>query len=98
LYFANAGYLEDKIYEQVAAQPEVQHVILMCSAVNMIDASALESLSAISHRLNSSEVRFHLSEVKGPVMDSLKRSDFFEHFKGNVFLSQFEGIKALVPE
>jgi sulfate permease, SulP family len=32
------------------------------------------------------------------VMDSLKRSDFFEHFKGNVFLSQFEGIKALVPE
>jgi SulP family sulfate permease len=63
----------------------------------MIDASALESLSAISHRLNSSEVSFHLSEVKGPVMDSLKQSDFFEHFKGKVFLSQFEGIKALVP-
>ena len=98
LYFANAGYLEDKIYEQVAAKPEVKHVILMCSAVNMIDASALESLSAISHRLNSSEVSFHLSEVKGPVMDSLKRSDFFENFKGKVFLSQFEGIKALVPE
>jgi SulP family sulfate permease len=98
LYFANAGYLEDKIYEQVAAKPEVKHVILMCSAVNMIDASALESLSAISHRLNSSEVSFHLSEVKGPVMDSLQRSDFFEHFKGKVFLSQFEAIKVLTPE
>jgi sulfate permease, SulP family len=66
--------------------------------VNMIDASALESLSAISHRLNSSEVSFHLSEVKGPVMDSLQRSDFFEHFKGKVFLSQFEAIKVLTPE
>jgi SulP family sulfate permease len=95
LYFANAGYLEDKIYEQVALKPEVKHVILMCSAVNMIDASALESLSAISHRLNSSNVGFHLSEVKGPVMDALKHSDFFEHFKGKVFLTQFEGVKTL---
>jgi SulP family sulfate permease len=95
LYFANAGYLEDKIYEQVALKPEVKHVILMCSAVNMIDASALESLSAISHRLNSSNVGFHLSEVKGPVMDALKHSDFFEHFNGKVFLTQFEGVKTL---
>lgn len=95
LYFANAGYLEDKIYEQVAAKPDVKHVILMCSAVNMIDASALESLSAISHRLNSSDVSFHLSEVKGPVMDSLQKSDFFEFFKGKVFLSQFDAVNTL---
>ena len=96
LYFANAGYLEDKIYEQVALKPDVKHVILMCSAVNMIDASALESLSAISHRLNSSNVNFHLSEVKGPVMDSLKHSDFFENFKGKVFLSQFDAVNSLI--
>ena len=74
---------------------ELQHVILMCPAVNMIDASALESLEAIAHRLASAGVGFHLSEVKGPVMDGLKRSDFFEHFKGQVFLSQFSAIKAL---
>ena len=96
LYFANAGYLEDKIYEQVALKPDVKHVILMCSAVNMIDASALESLNAISHRLNSSNVNFHLSEVKGPVMDSLKHSDFFENFKGKVFLSQFDAVNSLI--
>lgn len=96
LYFANAGYLEDKIYEQISLRPEVKHVILLCSAVNMIDASALESLSAISHHLNSSGVNFHLSEVKGPVMDSLKRSDFFEKFKGKVFRSQFEGVNSLI--
>jgi SulP family sulfate permease len=96
LYFANAGYLEDKIYEQISLRPEVKHVILMCSAVNLIDASALESLSAISHHLNSSGVNFHLSEVKGPVMDSLKRSDFFEEFKGKVFRSQFEGVNSLI--
>ena len=95
LYFANARFLEDAIYDRVASSPDVKNVILMCPAVNMIDASALESLEAISHRLATAGVGFHLSEVKGPVMDALKRSDFFEHFKGRVFLSQFEAVSTL---
>ena len=95
LYFANARFLEDKIYDYVALRPELKHVILMCPAVNMIDASALESLEAVAHRLNAAGVGFHLSEVKGPVMDALKRSDFFQHFKGQVFLSQYDAAKTL---
>jgi SulP family sulfate permease len=95
LYFANARYLEDRIYAEVAARPALRHVILMCPAVNLIDASALESLEAIADRLRAAGVGFHLSEVKGPVMDALKRSDFFEHFHGQVFLSQFEAVRVL---
>jgi len=83
------------ILAEVAAHPEVRHVVLMCPAVNMIDASALESLEAIVARLDSAGVGFHLSEVKGPVMDALKRSDFFDHFKGQVFLSQHEATVTL---
>jgi SulP family sulfate permease len=98
LYFANARYLEDRIYAEVAARPALRHVILMCPAVNLIDASALESLEAIADRLRAAGVGFHLSEVKGPVMDALKRSDFFDHFKGQVFLSQFEAVRALLAE
>jgi SulP family sulfate permease len=95
LYFANARFLEDRILAEVAARPGLQHVVLMCSAVNMIDASALESLEAIADRLQSAGIAFHLSEVKGPVMDGLQRSDFFAHFKGRVFLSQYEASAAL---
>ncbi len=95
LYFANARALEDRIYAEVAARPALRQVVLMCPAVNLIDASALESLAAIADRLGAAGVGFHLSEVKGPVMDALKRSDFFEHFKGRVFLSQFEAVRAL---
>lgn len=95
LYFANARFLEDRITNEVAARPALRHVILMCPAVNLIDASALESLEAIADRLRAAGVGFHLSEVKGPVMDALKRSDFFEHFKGEVFLSQFEAAQSL---
>jgi SulP family sulfate permease len=98
LYFANARALEDAIYERIADRPSLKNVILMCPAVNAIDASALESLEAIAHRLASAGVGFHLSEVKGPVMDALKRSDFMEHFKGRVFLSQFEAVSTLIAE
>jgi SulP family sulfate permease len=95
LYFANARFLEDRILAEVAARPGLRHVVLMCSAVNLIDASALESLEAIADRLRSAGIGFHLSEVKGPVMDALKRSDFFAHFAGRVFLSQYDAVRSL---
>jgi sulfate permease, SulP family len=98
LYFANARALEDAVYDRIAANPAVKNVILMCPAVNAIDASALESLEAIAHRLGSAGVGFHLSEVKGPVMDALKRSDFLNHFNGQIFLSQYEAFCALASD
>ncbi|MEX0645507.1 MAG: SulP family inorganic anion transporter, partial [Parvularculaceae bacterium] len=98
LYFANARYLEDKIYALVAANPLVKHFILMCPAVNEVDSSGLEALEAINLRLKDSGVTFHLSEVKGPVMDRLKRSHFLDHLTGRVYLTQFGAVSMLDPE
>ena len=95
LYFANARYLEDKIQTRVAKDKNVRHVILQCSAINEIDLSALESLEAINERLHEMHVQLHLSEVKGPVMDRLKREHFLAEMTGKVFLSQFEAVKTL---
>jgi len=81
----------------VAARPELEHVVLMCPAVNEIDASALESLEAINERLKMIGVAFHLSEVKGPVMDRLKRTHFLKEMTGQVFLSQYQALAALDP-
>ncbi|MGB3389031.1 MAG: sulfate permease [Pseudaminobacter sp.] len=98
LYFANSRYLEDRIAELVAERPEVRHVVLMCSAVNAIDASALESLEEINHRLKDAGIAFHLTEVKGPVMDRLKRAAFLDELTGRVYLSQFEAFSSLTRE
>ena len=95
LYFANARFLEDTIYDRVVGDEALQHVVLMCPAVNEIDSSALESLEAINHRLESLGIRFHLSEVKGPVMDRLKKSHFLDELTGKVFLSHYDAIVAL---
>ncbi|MFM1940418.1 MAG: sulfate permease family protein [Pseudomonadota bacterium] len=42
LYFANARALEDRINDLVAERPQLKHVVLQCSAINDVDASALE--------------------------------------------------------
>jgi SulP family sulfate permease len=68
----------------------------MCSAVNAIDASALESVEAINHRMADAGVRMHLSEVKGPVMDALERSHLLHDLTGRVWLSQNEAFDAVI--
>ncbi|OEC35243.1 sulfate permease, SulP family [Pseudomonas cuatrocienegasensis] len=97
LYFPNARYLEDRIGELIANRPQVRHLVLMCSGVNLIDASALDSLEAIVDHLQAAGVQLHLSEVKGPVMDQLRRSSFLEQFGGQVFISQFQALQTLAP-
>ncbi|MGJ8528442.1 SulP family inorganic anion transporter [Maritalea sp.] len=98
LYFANARFLEDRIYDLVADQPALKHVILMCPAVNEIDTSALESLEAINERLGDQDVKLHFSEIKGPVMDKLAKTDFLAHLTGQVFLSQYQAICTVAPQ
>jgi SulP family sulfate permease len=96
LFFANARFLEDLIQDRVAGDCPIRNVVLMCSAVNEIDFSALESLEAINTRLGDIGVGFHLSEVKGPVMDRLKKTHFLDELNGQVFLSQFDAMTALL--
>lgn len=98
LYFPNARALEDRIMQHVADTADLRHVVLQCNAVNMIDASALESLEAINERLGLAGIGFHLSEVKGPVMDQLKRSHFLHNLNGKVYLTQFDAMAALSPQ
>jgi len=98
LYFANARFLEDYIYDRLASGNPIRHVVLMCSAINEIDFSALETLEAINLQLGETGVKLHLSEVKGPVMDRLMSTHFLESLTGRVFLSQYEAMCALAPE
>ncbi|WP_289079367.1 sulfate permease [uncultured Thalassospira sp.] len=96
LYFANARFLEDYIFDRVVGDDRLRNVILMCSAINEIDLSALESLEAINHRLDEMGIALHLSEVKGPVMDRLKCAHFLDDLTGRVFLSQYDAMRELL--
>lgn len=95
LYFANARFLEDRVLELIANNPGAKHLVLMCTAVNYIDGSALEVLEAINHELKDLKIGFHLSEVKGPVMDYLERTDLIRTLNGKIFLTQYKAYEEL---
>jgi SulP family sulfate permease len=90
LYFANARFLEDTVMELVAGEPEMTDLVLVCPAINQVDASAMESLETINERLTDAGVRLHLSDVKGPVMDQLRDTPLLAGLSGQVFLSAFD--------
>lgn len=96
LYFANTRFVEDFIRAQCATHREVEHVVIICNAVNFIDASALESLENLAVHLTSEGITLHLSEVKGPVMDQLQTTGFIEHIQpGKIFFTTDEAIREL---
>ena len=98
LYFANSRALEDRVNDAVANAPDVEHIVLQCSAINDIDSTALESLETIERRLRDSGISLHLTEVKGPVMDHLKDTSFLQGLSGKVFLTHYQAIRELSPE
>jgi SulP family sulfate permease len=98
LYYANARYLEDRVAQVVENSPDLKDLILMCTAVNRIDASALSSLEEINKRLRSADIRLNFSDMQSRVKERLFRSNFLEKLSGQIFLSQHEAMVALGPE
>jgi sulfate permease, SulP family len=78
LYFANAKYLENFLTQTIADRSEIKSVLLVCSAINLIDASALEILESLIADFRSLGIQFYFAEVKGPVMDKLTKIGFVD--------------------
>lgn len=98
LTFLNANTLKGVMINAIGCQPQLQHVILNCSSISAIDLSALEMLEDMNSELGKLNIRLHLSEVKGPVMDKLQISPLFKHLSGKLYLTHFLAIQDLAPE
>ena len=96
LYFANTKHLEDTLLNLLAEHPKIRNLVLVCSGVNHVDASAIETLQELIERLRESGVGFHLAEVKGPVMDQLHRAGLPRRLgEDRIFLSTHEASAVL---
>ena len=87
LYFANAQVLEDKVESLVATRPDTRAVLLIMSAVNQLDTTALGMLDELEKNLSARQISLQLAEVKGPVLDRLRHTELGERLKDRVFLS-----------
>lgn len=89
LYFPNVRYWESRVNQALVDYPQARHLVLVCSAVNHIDISALDSLYTVNQRLYDAGITFHLAEVKGPVHDSLQAIGFTQALHGRIFISTY---------
>jgi SulP family sulfate permease len=87
LFFGNVEAVNERIEEELAAHSDTRHLVLVLSAVNDIDTSALFGLKELNASLLPRGVLLHLAEVKGPVMDRLKQSDLLQTLSGRLYLS-----------
>lgn len=96
LYFANTKFLEDTVLRLVSERPEAEHLVLIGSAINFIDASALHVLESLHAELCDAGVTLHLAEIKGPVMDRLVQAGFIDRVgRDRVFLTTHDAMQAL---
>ncbi len=65
--------------------PRLCHVVLIGTAINFIDASALETLESLQHELTSAGVELHLAAIKGPVLDRLADIGFVDEIGADHF-------------
>lgn len=87
LYFANAHALEEKIENLVDAQPQTRRLILIMSAINQLDTTALGVLTELERTLAERHIALQFAEIKGPVLDRLRHTELGQRMKERIFLS-----------
>ena len=87
LFFGNMEAVTARIECELATHQSARHLLLVMSAVNSIDTTALLALAELNQSLKRRGIGLHLAEVKGPVMDRLRNSTLLQQLNGKLFLS-----------
>ncbi len=94
LYFANAQVLESKVEWLVQTHPGTRCILLILSAVNQLDSTALGILTELEKSLASRNISLQFSEVKGPVLDRLRPTPLGERMRNRIYLSTHQAFVA----
>lgn len=78
LYFANAGYLEGKILNSVAAKPNIKVLILDFESVDLIDSTGEETIGRIAERMEAAGIELYIARAKKAMRDAFIRSGLMD--------------------
>jgi SulP family sulfate permease len=87
LFFGNVEAVNQRIECELATHQSARHLVLVMSAVNSIDTTALMALAELNQSARRRGIGLHFAEVKGPVMDRLRNSTLLQELNGKLFLS-----------
>lgn len=95
LTYSNIPHFIKKLKKFEEKKKDLQYVILNASAINNIDSTATEALKEIVKDYNDRNVRFVITNLRGPVRDKFKQSGVFESVGyGNFFSNDYEALKS----
>ena len=74
LFFANASYLEGKIFDLMLCKLTLRHILIVANGINDIDASGEETLSLLVDRVRNAGIKISFSGINETVMQVLERT------------------------
>lgn len=95
LFFGNLGAVELRLNQELEKVAGIRDLVLVMSAVNLMDATAVEVFCELNRDLAGRGIRLHLAEVKGPIQDRLMRTGLWSTLSGEVFLSANDAFEKL---
>lgn len=85
-YFGNVSFLKETLQRALDAAPTpVRAVVLNAASINQLDSSADAALHEIVADCREASTELYFAEVRGPVMDVMRRSGFHERLGAEHF-------------
>ncbi|WP_028489303.1 SulP family inorganic anion transporter [Thiothrix lacustris] len=79
LYFANTGYFEGKLLNNVAKKPGLKVLVLDMESVGQVDSTGEEMLEKLADRLKFAGIDFYIARTKLRVYEAFQRSGLAKH-------------------
>ena len=79
LYFANTGYLEGKLLNNVSQKPNLKVLILDMESIDQVDSTGEEMLEKLADRLKFAGIEFYIARTKLRVYEAFQRSGLAKH-------------------
>ena len=94
-FFGNLRTIEARLSAVLNNDPSIHDVVLVMSAVNRVDMTAMEELSEIFEDFRERDIHLHLAEVKGPVQDRMVHTLLWSGLSGRIHLSCNDAFESL---
>jgi sulfate permease, SulP family len=96
LYFANMAFFEEKLREAIDKKENVKKVVLDFTAVNAVDAVAIDELDEVIHQYEDAGIAFYIAGMKGPVHEVIERAGWTKKYGEKIsYISVHQAVQAI---
>ncbi|MFZ9044225.1 MAG: SulP family inorganic anion transporter [Cyclobacteriaceae bacterium] len=85
LYYANAGYLKDKIHQAIAERTNTKVLLIDGASVNEADTTATDAIFEIADELKSMDIELYFADLKKVVRGMFDKAGLYDKLGNDHF-------------